>query len=234
MRAGIVLGWIGVAWLVYVFAGYPLLLAIVACIRRVRPKASDDFLPPVSVLISARNEEKDIAWKVRETLDWDYPPDRLDIWIASDASDDRTDEILRNLKDPRVHFIRMEQRGGKSLALNRMAKLAQGSLFFFSDANSHIDRGCLRHVVRHFTDPKVGCVTGNSNTRAAKDSSSSGTDVYWGHELLIRRLENQFSTGLRWRHFLCPWLFISTLLPRGSQRFGFAIANRACRLLDLA
>jgi cellulose synthase/poly-beta-1,6-N-acetylglucosamine synthase-like glycosyltransferase len=196
VRAGIVLGLIGIVWLVYVFAGYPLLLAIVARIRRIRPQSSDDFLPPVSVLISARNEEKDIAWKVRETLDWDYPPDRLDIWIASDASEDGTDEILRNIKDPRVHFVRMEQRGGKSRALNRMTQLAQGSLFFFSDANSHIDRACLRRVVRHFTDPKVGCVTGNSNTGVGRASHSSGTEVYWGHELLIRHLENRFGSVL--------------------------------------
>ena len=154
------------------------------------------FFLTVSVLISARNEEKDIGWKVRETLEWDYPPDRLDIWVASDASDDRTDEILDNLRDPRVHFVRMEQRGGKSRALNRLAQLAQGSLFFFSDANSHIDRACLRRVVRHFADARVGCVTGNSNTSLAKDPHSSGTEVYWGHESLIRHLENQFGSVL--------------------------------------
>jgi cellulose synthase/poly-beta-1,6-N-acetylglucosamine synthase-like glycosyltransferase len=193
---GMIFWWIGLAWLGYVFAGYPLLLAVMARLRRIRPRVSDDFLPTVSVLISARNEEKDIGWKVRETLDWDYPPDRLDIWVASDASDDRTDGILAKMTDPRVHFVRMEQRGGKSRALNRMAQLAQGSLFFFTDANSHIDRSCLRRVARHFAEPKVGCVTGNSNTRTGVHSDTSGTEVYWGHEMLIRHLENQFGSVL--------------------------------------
>ena len=190
-----VLGLIGVVWIGYVFIGYPMILAVVARIRRVRPMAREDFFPTVSVLISARNEEKDIEWKVRETLAWDYPTDRLDVWVASDASDDRTDEVLRSIDHPRLHFERMERRGGKGRALNRLAQLAQGELLFFSDANSHIDAGCLRRVVRHFADDHVGCVTGNSNTHPP-ENGGSGVSVYWGHEMLIRHLENQFGSVL--------------------------------------
>ena len=62
------------------------------------PKIRDDYFPKVSVLISARNEEKDIGWKVSESLSWNYPSDRLELIIASDASEDRTDEILRVLR----------------------------------------------------------------------------------------------------------------------------------------
>lgn len=190
------LGVFGVLWIGYVFAGYPLLLAAVARLRRIRPVAREDQFATVSVLISARNEEKDIEWKVRETLAWDYPHGRLDVWVASDASDDHTDEILKGIDDSRFHLVRMERRGGKNRALNRLAKLAQGDLLFFSDANSHVDAGCLRRMVRHFADQRVGCVTGNSNTRAEEDEPSSGIAVYWGHEMLIRRLENEFGSVL--------------------------------------
>lgn len=193
---GGILGGIGVVWLGYVFVGYPLLLAAVARLRRISPVVREDFRPTVSVLISARNEEKDIGWKVRETLTWDYPPERLEVWVASDASDDRTDEILRSVKDPRFHFVRMERRGGKNRALNRLAQLAQGDLLFFSDANAHIQAGCLRRVVRHFADQRVGCVTGDSNTRVEEAGMGAGAAVYWGHEMLIRRIENQFGSVL--------------------------------------
>jgi cellulose synthase/poly-beta-1,6-N-acetylglucosamine synthase-like glycosyltransferase len=117
------------------------------------------------------------------------------VWVASDASEDRTDEILQGIEDPRFHFVRMERRGGKVRALNRLAQVANSDLLFFSDANSHIDRECLRRVVRHFADPRVGCVTGNSNARDER-GASSGAEVYWGHELLIRHLENKFGSVL--------------------------------------
>ena len=71
--------WGGVAWLAYVFVGYPLALAILGMFRESRESpAAVGLLPRVSVLIAARNEEKDIDWKIRETLGWDYPPDRLE------------------------------------------------------------------------------------------------------------------------------------------------------------
>ena len=195
LACGIILGLVAVLWIGYVFAGYPLLLAAVARLRRIRRIVREDHCPTVSVLISARNEEKDIEWKVRETLAWSYPIERLDVWVASDASEDRTDDILKSINDPRLHFVRMDKRGGKNRALNRLAQLARGELFFFSDANSHIDSTCLRRVVRNFADERVGCVTGNSNTSAVGQQHSS-VAVYWGHELLIRHFENQFGSVL--------------------------------------
>jgi cellulose synthase/poly-beta-1,6-N-acetylglucosamine synthase-like glycosyltransferase len=166
----IVLFWIGVAWLGYVYVGYPVILALLALARRVRPAARNDFLPGVSVLIAARNEEKDIGWKVTETLQWDYPPEQLEILVASDASDDHTDEIVRMIKDPRVTLIRMEKRGGKGRALNQLVQHARADLLFFTDANAHIAPNCLRQMVRHFGDPRVGCVTGSTSTVREADN----------------------------------------------------------------
>ena len=188
----------GLAWFLYEFLIYPLLLALVARVRRIRLVTKTDYYPTVSVLISARNEERDILWKVQETLAWDYPAERLEVLVASDASTDRTDEILGGVADSRLRWVRMEKRGGKGRALNKLAEMAKGELLFFSDANSHIEGGCLRRVVRHFADPKVGCVTGNSNSSEAcsQQGASSGTPVYWGHELLIRHFENQFGSVL--------------------------------------
>ena len=189
---------IGVAWMAYVYAGYPLLLALVALVARVRPKTDEGALPAVAVLISARNEEKDIGWKIAETLAWDYPADRLEVLVASDASEDRTDEIVKAFDDPRVVLVRMDKRGGKNRALNVLAQRARGELLFFTDANSHIDPGCLRLMVRHFADPRVGSVTGNSYSwdGETNPAQETGATVYWGHELLIKRLENRFGSVL--------------------------------------
>jgi cellulose synthase/poly-beta-1,6-N-acetylglucosamine synthase-like glycosyltransferase len=191
----IVLFWLGVGWLTYVYVGYPVALAALGLFRRIRPRVDAAALPTVSVLISARNEEKDIGWKVRQTLAWDYPTDRLDVLVASDASTDDTDRVLQELDDPRLTFIRLEPRRGKSAALDELARYARGEILFFSDANSSIAPHALRAMVRHFADPRVGCVTGEMDERA--DSAiGDGARAYWGYESLVKRLESALGSIL--------------------------------------
>ncbi len=191
----IVLFWLGVAWLTYVYVGYPVALAGLGLLRRIRPRVDDAALPTVSVLISARNEEQDIGWKVRQTLAWDYPADRLDILVASDESTDDTDRILQDLDDPRLTFIRLEPRRGKSAALNELARHARGEILFFSDANSSIAPHALRAMVRHFADPRVACVTGEMDERA-ESAIGDGAQAYWGYEGLVKRLESALGSVL--------------------------------------
>src|SRR5437870_8030936 len=119
--------WISAAWLLYIFVGYPIVLWTIGCFRRSRYTSHRDFTLPVSVLISARNEEKDIAWKIKETLEWDYPAGELEVLVASDASEDRTDEIVASISDPRLRLVRNSQRAGKNNSLNRLAGLARRS-----------------------------------------------------------------------------------------------------------
>jgi poly-beta-1,6-N-acetyl-D-glucosamine synthase len=189
---------IAVGWLVYVYAGYTAILALVALRRRLRPLVSGRCEPSVSVLIAARNEEKDIGWKLAETLAWDYPPDKLDILVASDASDDATDEIVKSMNDARVTLVRMERRGGKVRGLNRIAQLARGKILFFTDSNAHIGPEALRLMVRHFADSRVGCVTGDSRPIEEKDNPaiSSGASIYWSYEITLKRLENRIGSVL--------------------------------------
>lgn len=185
-------------WLAFVYVGYLVLVGLLGLVRRVRVKARDDFAPTVSVLISAYNEEKDIEWKLKETLEWDYPADRFEVLVASDTSDDHTDEIVQGIKDPRLTFVRMEQRGGKNLALNRLAPLARGEILFFTDANSHLPAHCLRRMVRQFADDRVGCVTGEMRCVQGKadPSFSGGERLYWGYESLAKFLESKIGSVL--------------------------------------
>ena len=191
---------IGVFWLAYVYAGYPVLLAMLALKKRVRPliDKSEREMPSVSVLIAARNEEQDIGWKIAETLAWDYPPEKLHILVASDASEDSTDEIVRKFSGTRVTLVRMDRRGGKARALNRLAERSQSSILFFTDANAHIGPQALRLMVRHFDDSRVGCVTGDSRSIEEMDSPavSKGASVYWSYETILKRLENRIGSVL--------------------------------------
>jgi len=194
----IVFFWFGLTWVIYVYVGYPLIVAALRVVRKVRPNARDAFLPKVSVLIAARNEEKDIEWKIRETLSWDYPPDRLELLVASDMSEDSTDEIVLGINDPRLFFLRLEKRGGKNVALNALVERASGELLFFTDANSHIGKDCLQRIVRHFADLRVGCVTGEMlyDSGEADDASATGERAYWGYESLIKSVESAIGSVL--------------------------------------
>ena len=198
MTLALVLFWVSVTWLVYVYAGYPAILWIIGSWQKFVPETRDDYFPRVSILISARNEEKDILWKVNETLSWNYPADRLELLIASDASEDRTDELLRSVRDPRLKFIRLESRVGKNEALNRLVQRATGELLLFSDANSHISKDCLRSMVRYFADSRVGAVTGIEQTQDEEQALTvvAGTSANLSYESRISRLESRMGSVL--------------------------------------
>jgi len=190
--------WMSVAWLAYVYFGYALCLWMLGAFRNFHGEKNENYFPKVSVLISARNEEKDIEWKVRETLGWDYPPDALELLIASDASEDRTDGILESIRDPRLRYIRIEPRVGKNEALNRLAKMVTGEILFFTDANSHIGQNSVKSMVRHFADARVGCVTGIEHTieNSGKGSVEAGARAYLEYEAVINRMEARLGSVL--------------------------------------
>jgi poly-beta-1,6-N-acetyl-D-glucosamine synthase len=198
MTAAAGLFWLSVAWLGYVWIGYPLILAALTRIRSFRSLAAADYYPTVSVLIAARNEEKDIGWKLAQTLAWDYPHDRLEVLVGSDASTDGTDETIQAVDDARVRFVRNQERAGKAATLNLLSRLAQGDLLFFTDANTHIEPQCLKAMVRHFADPRIGCVTGMERNVAGSEVSTmtAGSNAYLDYESTINSLESKLGSVL--------------------------------------
>lgn len=190
--------WLSVAWIAYVWAGYPLIVAILSAIGRFRPASSDQYLPTVSVLIAARNEQKDIAWKLAQTLAWGYPQHKLEVLVGSDASTDGTDEAIRSVRDSRLIFVRNPERAGKNITLNRLARLASGDILFFTDANTHIAPDCIKKMIRHFADPSVGCVTGTESNVTGPEVSAmtAGSNAYLGYESMVNTLESGFGSVL--------------------------------------
>ena len=198
MSAGGALFWLSIAWVVYVWIGYPMILKALSLIRSFPSLTANEYSPRVSVLIAARNEQKDIGWKLAQTLDWDYPADRLEVLVGSDASSDRTDDVIRSISDPRVRFARNQERAGKNVTLNRLARLAQGELLFFTDANTYIGPQCLKRIVRHFADPRVGCVTGMERNVTGPTTSTitAGSNAYLEYESTLNKLESKLGSVL--------------------------------------
>src|SRR2546423_10080975 len=151
--------WLGAAALVYTYVGYPVLLVVVS---RLRPRhvRKADLTPRVSVIITAYNEERDLAAKLENTLALDYEREKLEIIVASDCSNDRTDEIAREFAPRGVRLHRQAERLGKTAAQNAAITLAHGEVILFSDATTLYQREVLRAMAPNFADPSVGCVAG--------------------------------------------------------------------------
>ena len=183
--------WLGVAALFYTHAGYPVLLVIVSRLRP-RPVRKADLNPGVSVIITAYNEERDLAAKLENTLALDYDPERLEVIVASDCSTDRTDEIARTFAPRGVRLHRQPERLGKTAAQNEAVARSRGEVILFSDATTMYSPDVLRVMMPNFADPSVGCVAGRLvYVDPAQSAVGRGARSYWGYETFLKRHESR-------------------------------------------
>ena len=182
--------WLSVALLVYTYAGFAALVVVAGLLlnRRVQKR---DITPKVSLIIAAYNEEASIAKRLDNVLQLDYPKDKLEVIVASDGSDDRTEEVVARYADRGVHLLRLPRRG-KIHALNDAVTHAHGEILVFSDANSIYDRQAIRKLVRNFADPAVGGVGGNTiyTTEEDADTCSEGENLYWNYDKWLKEMES--------------------------------------------
>lgn len=183
--------WLSAAALIYTYLGYPLLVALVGTIRP-RTQRRSAFEPAVSVIITAYNEERDLAAKLENTLALDYPRELLEIIVASDASSDRTDEIAREFASRGVRIYRQPQRLGKTTAQNAAVERARGEILLFSDATTMYRPDVLRAMMPNFVDPTVGCVAGRLIYIDPTGSSvGRGAVSYWSYETFLKKHESR-------------------------------------------
>ncbi|HOL94589.1 MAG TPA: glycosyltransferase [bacterium] len=182
--------------LLYVYVGYLILLVILACVRPVRHEADDVYTPSISLLFSAHNEIESLPAKLQSVRELDYPRERLQILVASDASTDGSAEYLAAQSD--IIFVDLKEQAGKNVALNRLLPLATGDLLFFTDANTILHPGSARAAARHFADPRVGVVVGELVYALGDEWSAvgQGAGLYWRYENIIKRLESRLGNLL--------------------------------------
>lgn len=175
----------------YPYLVYPLCIGLLRVLRP-RPVHAGAITPRVTVVIAAHNEADSIEATVRNKLEQDYPPALLEVLVASDASADGTDPIMRCLsqEDPRVGFFRQEPRNGKTAALNSLIERAKGEIIVFADANSMYRRDAIRALVAPFADPRVGYVTGRMLYVDPQGSLiGDGCTAYMRYENVLRSFE---------------------------------------------
>ena len=171
-------------FLLYVLAGYPLLLAFLA--RRLKkPVQKSAYEPSVAVLIPVRNGQAYVRRKLDSVLQLDYPSEKLDILVISDGSTDETDNIVREYADRGVRLPRVPN-GGKPAALSAGIPQTRHEILLLTDIRQVLETQSLRRMLCCFADPSVGVVSGELLIRKGDNLSESNIGLYWKFESWIR------------------------------------------------
>jgi cellulose synthase/poly-beta-1,6-N-acetylglucosamine synthase-like glycosyltransferase len=198
MSAAEALFWISLAVVVYVYAGYPLLLAIAARVAP-WPVRRSAWEPTVSIVIAARNERATIVAKVADCLAAEYPAEKLQVVVSLDGCSDGTDRVLAELRHqhPRLVVVASRRHDGKAAALNRGVARARGEVVVFCDVRQRLDPGAVRALVAALADPDVGAATGELVLTDERGSEAAdGVGLYWRYEKALRALESRVHSTL--------------------------------------
>lgn len=181
---------------VYGYLLYPGVLATWAAVRPRRTRAEDPReWPMITILVPAYNEERQIGRTLEALLALDYPADRRQVIVMSDASTDRTDEIVRGFADRGVELFRQPERLGKTAAENAVTARCRGDILVNTDASIRIPPGSLKPLLRVFADPTVGCASGRDiSVGDVEREQNAGESGYVGYEMWVRGLETRVGT----------------------------------------
>jgi len=186
--------WLSVVTLAWTYLGFPIVLALRAALQpsqRSAPSEPDETrLPHVSYVIAVHNECSVIDAKLANVDATDYPRDRLEVILASDGSDDGTNERIRAYAgELRIRLLELP-RIGKNAALDAGIAAADGEILFFSDADSMLEPQALRRIAAHFADPKIGGVAGDYRYDTGP-VQGDGERAYWSVDRIWKRLESR-------------------------------------------
>ena len=228
--------WAALFLVVYTYLIYPVLLWLLAAGRKMPEYAPLSEWPAVSLIIAAHNEEAVLRAKLENALAMDYPVERLDIIVVSDASTDDTDRIAAEFAERGVRLHRQEVRSGKTEAQNAGVRLARGQFLAFSDANSMYASSALKRLLAPFADERIGCVCGELQyANPDEQGAGKGEGLYWRYEQFLKRRESLLSSTLGANgaiYALRRELFVELrgdiisdfVAPLGAWRRGFRIA----------
>ena len=189
--------WIALFIVFYTYLGYGIVLYIlvklkelfVKPVKRTLPRDSD--LPAVTLFITAFNEEEVVDEKMENSLQLDYPADKLHIVWVTDGSDDGTNDRLQTRWNGKATVLFQPLRQGKTAAMTRGMTLIDTPFVVFTDANTMVNREAIKEIVLAFQDQKVGCVAGEKRIAIqTKDGAAAGGEgIYWKYESTLKSLD---------------------------------------------
>jgi cellulose synthase/poly-beta-1,6-N-acetylglucosamine synthase-like glycosyltransferase len=186
--------WLIILIIFYTYVGYSFVILLLSLFLN-RPVRKKEIYPRVTFLITSYNEEKSIAAKLENTLSLDYPREKLEVIVASDASTDATDDIVRQYQSQGVILNRVEGRLGKTETQNKTVTMATGDIIIFSDTTTKYNRDAIRNIVQNYADLQVGAVSGRYEYLNPTGAAVGlGTVLFWKYENLIKRLQTRILT----------------------------------------
>ena len=193
--------WILAAIIIYTYVGYGIVLFILIKIKRLfssknELKLLENELPEVTLLIAAYNEQDYVKAKVDNTLQLNYPSEKLhQIWVT-DGSNDETPERLKAYSE--IEVLHRPERSGKIAAMNRGIKFVKTPIVIFSDANTLLGKESIMKIAEMFADPKVGCVSGEKRIFNADEeaASAAGEGIYWKYESTLKRWDAELYSAV--------------------------------------
>ncbi len=189
--------WILLFLVFYAYIGYGILLYIMVIAKRILGKKSVSeatIEPTVTMFVAAYNEKDFIAEKVSNSLQLDYPAEKVTHLWVTDGSTDGTPELLK--KYPQINVSHLSKRSGKIGAINRGMLEVKTPFVIFSDANTLLSTNAIREIVAKFAHSNVGCVTGEKKIKnKGKDAASgSGEGLYWKYESMLKKLDGELNS----------------------------------------
>lgn len=191
--------WICAFLVFYTYLGYGMLLWLLVRLKRIVSgkaerkalPADDAELPEVTFMVCAYNEQDVVDMKMKDIHQLDYPKDKLHITWVTDGSSDNTNERLKAYPD--VNIIFSPERKGKTAALNHGLSLIKSEITVMTDANTMVNTGAIREIVRLMQDPKVACVAGEKRVMARHEgqTAAEGEGLYWKYESALKRMDSE-------------------------------------------
>ena len=196
--------WICAFLVFYTYLGYGMLLWLIVRLKRiVRGKAErralptdDAELPEVTFMVCAYNEQDVVDMKMKDIHQLDYPKDKLHITWVTDGSSDDTNERLKAYPD--VEIIFTPERKGKTAALNHGLSMVKSDITVMTDANTMVNPGAIKEIVRLMQDPKVACVAGEKRVMARYEgqAAAEGEGLYWKYESALKRMDSELYSAM--------------------------------------
>lgn len=183
-----ILFWVALLGALYSYFLYPLVLLLLP--KRRAQVAQTQHWPALTLIVTAHNEAGRIREKLENCLQLDYPADRFELLVASDASDDGTDAIVEEFASRGVRLVRAAERKGKEWAQLQAIQAAKGEILVFSDVATQIPADSLRRLAADFQDPRVGAVSSEDRFVSA-DGQVVGEGLYVRYEMWLRRAESR-------------------------------------------
>lgn len=192
--------WFFLFILVYSYLGYALILYVLVKMKNLfnsgKHENPDNFEPEVCLFVTAYNEKDYVDQKVENSLQLDYPNEKIQYLWVTDGSDDGTPDILRQYKNTEVYHL--PERRGKMHAMNRGMQFVRAPLVIFSDTNTLLNKNAIREIVAAFSNPKVGCVAGEKRIieNETDAAAAAGEGLYWRFESWVKKLDAELNSAV--------------------------------------